>query len=103
MRVDEVLNVDADNGGVLCRMTPCKGGARRPSDDDRATLQAEPMGKPVDRLTDSLATPRSFGEIVGLLDGVHQRDLLARLGSLRASGALEVDASGRCSVWRDHH
>ncbi|MGH3367206.1 MAG: UbiD family decarboxylase [Nocardioidaceae bacterium] len=64
-----------------------------------ATLQAEPVGDaPVDRLEETLASPRSFAEIVSLLDGVHQRDLLAALGSLRAARALHVDGTGRYSV-----
>jgi 3-polyprenyl-4-hydroxybenzoate decarboxylase len=62
------------------------------------TLQAEPAGTPVNRLTETLAAPRSYAEIVELLDGVHQRDLLAALGSLRAAGVLDVDAAGRYFV-----
>ena len=62
------------------------------------TLQAQPSGALSDhvgRLREALAAPRAFREIVTLLPGVHQRDLLTAIGSLRDTGELEVDAAGR--------
>ena len=50
------------------------------------------------RLAQVLSTPRSFLEVVTLMDGVHQRDLLSAIGTLRDSGALDVDSAGRYSV-----